>query len=139
MAGELLSDLELAGLRIDAAPVAQESVCSVYRSGDYHWDDVEADGTIAVARETIYSSIDANLSPIMSRRDRFDEFGNALIFTRQYRVRVAWDIDQIRVGDFLVIEESNDPMAVDREFVVRDVVISENNTTRILTVQDSKE
>lgn len=79
------------------------------------------------------------LSPIISRRDRFDEFGQGLIFTRQYRVILPWDEAEIQVRDEFVAITSDDPQLVDRVMLVRDVMVGSHLGYRRLTVQDVKE
>lgn len=143
---ELISGLELDGIRTDAEQL-YTGRCNIYRRDEVPPSAVDVDGSLVIPRQVLYTDIDCTLSPILSRRDRFDEFGQALIFTRQYRVRVHWSIANIRIRDLVEISFSTDPGAmtptqsdlVGREFEVRDVVVSNHNSVRILTVQDSEE
>lgn len=136
---DLLSQLELDGIRSDAEQLFSEGTVTIERNPEIDSDDVNPDGSINIVRTPLHTNIPARLAPVLSRRDRFDEFGNALVFTRQYRIKVSWDIDDVRIGDYATYTASNDPGAVGREFVVRDVVLSEDNSLRILTVQDTAE
>lgn len=136
---ELISDLELDGIRVDARQTISEGTCTIERRDEIERSDVAADGSLTTTRTVLHTDIPCNFSPILARRDRFDEFAEALVFTRQYRVKVAWDVDDVRIGDYVTITTTADPQADGREFVVRDVVLSENNSVRIITVQDSEE
>jgi hypothetical protein len=135
---ELISGLELDGIREDTEQI-YTGECMIQRRNPVIPDDVAADGSLNVTRSTLYTDIPCTLAPIMSRRDRFDEFGQALIFTRQYRIRVHWSIENLRIRDLVTITAADDPAALDRLFEIRDVILSDDNSTRILTVQDSEE
>lgn len=135
---ELIDDIELEGIRADLE-VAFEETCSFYREQPSIPSDVDIDGTLITARDTIYSDVPAALYPILSRRDRFDEFGGSTIFTRQYRVQVAWHFVDVQIRDIVIFTDTADPRALGREFLVRDVVEQTNIGMRLITVQDSSE
>lgn len=135
---EMISGLELDGLRLDAEQLFTSTI-TIQRRNPVDHDDVAADGSLNVTRTTLYTDIRSTLSPVMSRRDRFDEFGQALIFTRQYRIKVPWSVENLRIRDLVIVTDSADPAALGREFEIRDVILSDDNTVRILTVQDSEE
>lgn len=79
------------------------------------------------------------ISPIKSRRDRFDEVAEGLVFSRQYRLVVPWYIDNIQIRDRVRIVSSADPQMVDREFEFRDVMVQTLLGIRELTVHDFRE
>lgn len=79
------------------------------------------------------------LAPIISRRDRFDEFGQGLVFTRQYRVVLPHTADDIQIRDNFVAVTADDTQLVGREMLVRDVIVSTHIGYRRLTVQDTRE
>ena len=132
----LIDALELAGIRTDL---------------DGFFDDVgiieriitpgilQPNGTIAgEVRATIYSG-KMSIDPLLSRRDRFDEFGQGLIFTRQYRVDLPHTVVTVQVRDRLRITASQDPQLVGREMEVRDVMVETDVGLRRLTVHDFRE
>lgn len=137
MPEELISDLELAGIRADAVQLFKDT-------GKF--ERITDKGTLSTstatftgeARSTIYSG-ECSIYPIMSRRDRFDEFGEGLIFTRQYRVILPYDEDDIQQRDLFTCLTSDDTQLVGREMEVRDVVVSTILGYRRVTVQDTRE
>lgn len=137
MPEELISQLELDGIRIDTTPLFVD-LCTIVRpTGPPLFDpvneDVEPETTVP-----IYSGV-CSIYPIESRRDRFDEFGQGLIFTRQYRVVLPWDVDDIQIRDRVTITQSQDPQLENRPMEVRDVFVSTNLGYRRLTVHDTAE
>lgn len=135
---DLLDDLELAGIRLDVNPFLFEDTCTIDRITDK--------GTVNTATAELESPVSSNiytgicsLYPIESRRDRFDEFGQGLIYTRQYRVVLPYDVPEILIRDVFTLTASEDPRAVGREMEVRDVILSTNLGYRRLTVQDVRE
>lgn len=79
------------------------------------------------------------ISPIKSRRDRFDEVAEGLVFSRQYRLVVPWYIDNIQIRDRVRIVSSADPQMVERIFEFRDVMVQTLLGIRELTVHDFRE
>lgn len=138
MPEELLSDLELDGIRADVEPLFEDE-CIIKRPKELAtFDRATAGPTGTDTFDTIYEGR-CSLYPIMSRRDRFDEFGQGLIFTRQYRVQLPWDVDDVQIRDIFTPTATDDPQALGRDFEVRDVVVSTNLGYRRLTVHDSRE
>lgn len=132
-----ISDLELAYIRDDAAQLFKDVgvIERITTLGVLDHDTAEFVGEV---RATIYDG-PCSIYPIESRRDRFDEFGQGLIFTRQYRVSLPWDEEDIQIRDLFHLTISNDPQAINREMEVRDVFVSTLLGYRRLTVQDTVE
>ncbi len=139
---ELISADELAGIRSDAVQLFVDA-CIVERQPTSKLDstrEVER-GTgqlIDDPRELIYTG-NCSIYPIKSRRDRFDEFGQGLIFTRQYRVVLPYTASTIQIRDIFTSTSSDDAQLVGRELEVRDVIVSTILGYRSLTVHDSAE
>ena len=74
-----------------------------------------------------------------SRRDRFDEFGQGLIFTRQYRIVLPHPADGIQIRDIWTTTSSDDTQLIGREMEVRDVMVGTIVGYRSLTVHDFRE
>lgn len=141
--GDLLSEIELDGIREDVKPIFVDEI-HVWR--------VTSLGTLNEATslyenpvtETIYQG-PAQLTPIRSRRDKFDEIGGGSIFTRQYRLSVPFDagladpLEGVQIRDRASITVSRDEQAIGREMEVRDVVVSSNIGYRQITLHDFKE
>lgn len=77
--------------------------------------------------------------PNRSRRDRFDELGEGLVFTRQYRVGIPYTVTTIQIRDRFTLVVSADPQAVGREMEVRDVEVETNMGYRRISVHDFRE
>lgn len=75
----------------------------------------------------------------MSRRDRFDELGEGLVFTRQYRVNVPYTEIDIQIRDRFTILTGTDAQLIGREMEVRDVVVGTNMGYRRIMVHDFRE
>lgn len=137
MPEELISDLEVAGIRLDTPQLFVDTgkVERVTSKGTLNTTTGELDGP---TRITIYNG-ECSIFPIMSRRDRFDEFGQGLIFTRQYRVTLPYTADDIQQRDLFTTLTSHDTQLVGREMEVRDIVVSTILGYRRLTVQDTRE
>ena len=139
---ELISTSELDGIRSDAVQLFVDA-CVIERQPTSKLDstrDVER-GTgqlVDDPRELIYTG-NCSIYPIKSRRDRFDEFGQGLIFTRQYRVVLPHTADDIQIRDIFSATSSDDTQLVGRELQVRDVIVSTILGYRSLTVHDSAE
>ena len=137
MSGELLTDLELAGIRADVAGIFEDE-CEITREtspGTLNHATAQYDSPTVVA---VYSG-ECSIYPIESRRDRFDEFGQGLVYTRQYRVVLPYTVDNVQIRDEFVITASDDPQLIGRPMEVRDVLVSTNVGYRRLTVQDTRE
>ncbi len=139
---ELISTSELAGIRLDAEQLFVDA-CIIERRPTSKTDstrEVER-GTgqlIDDPRELLYTG-KCSIYPIKSRRDRFDEFGQGLIFTRQYRIVLPHTADDIQIRDLWTATSSDDTQLVGREMEVRDVIVSTILGYRSLTVHDFRE
>lgn len=135
---ELISQTELDGLREDARQTIEVDEVLIERitvgSGQLLPNGFRATDT----RTLVYAG-PAAIYPILSRRDRFDEVAEGLVFTRQYRVDLPWDCDNVQIRDRVTVTASQDPQMLDREFEVRDVVVETNIAVRRLTVHDFRE
>ena len=141
--GDLLSVIELEGIREDVKPIFVDEI--------HVWRQTSI-GTLNEATSlhenpttlTIYLG-PAQLTPIRSRRDKFDEIGGGSVFTRQYRLSVPYTagladpLEGIQIRDRASITISRDPQAIGREMEVRDVVVSSNIGYRQVTLHDFRE
>jgi hypothetical protein len=139
---ELISASELAGIRADAQQLFVDA-CTIERQPTSKLDSIREveRGTgqlIDDPRELIYTG-SCSIYPIKSRRDRFDEFGQGLIFTRQYRVTLPHSEDDVQIRDIVTITSSDDTQLIGREMEVRDVIVSTILGYRSLTVHDFRE
>lgn len=133
-----VTDEELAGIRADANQQLFKDAGRIERItslGTLNKATAHFEGEV---RELIYEG-PCSLYPIMSRRDRFDEFGQGLIFTRQYRLVLPWTVDDAQIRDRFIATKSDDPQMIGRELEVRDVVVSTILGYRRLTLHDSRE
>jgi hypothetical protein len=139
---ELISASELAGIRADAQQLFVDA-CIIERqptSKETTVREVQR-GTgelIDDPRTLIYTGA-CSIYPIKSRRDRFDEFGQGLIFTRQYRIVLPYTVDDVQIRDIWTATSSDDTQLIGREMEVRDVLVSTILGYRSLTVHDSRE
>jgi hypothetical protein len=139
---ELISSSELAGIRADAAQLFVDA-CTVERNRTSKDDTTRqvnrATGELVDdPRELVYTG-QCSIYPIKSRRDRFDEFGQGLIFTRQYRIVLPHTADTVQIRDVFTATSSDDTQLVGREMEVRDVIVSTILGYRSLTVHDFRE
>lgn len=135
---DLVTSNELTGIRTDVEQIFSFR-CQVLRSegrGDLNEATSEYEN---VPNPTILYDGPYFLTPIISRRDRFDEFGQGLVFTRQYRVDIPFDEDTIQIRDTFIALTSDDTQVVGREMLVRDVLVGTHLGYRRLTVQDTRE
>ena len=132
-----LDRLELAGARTDLL-VELTDTCTIERITDKGTVNRTTAELVGETRDTIYTGI-CDCAPIRSRRDRFDTFGEALIFTRQYRVILPHDSADIQIRDIFTVTSSEDPEMVGRPMEVRDVHVTTDNIARTVTVHDSRE
>lgn len=139
---ELISTSELAGIRQDAKQLFVDA-CVIERQPtsktDANRDVVRGTGQlIDEPRELVYTG-KCSIYPIKSRRDRFDEFAQGLIFTRQYRIVLPFDADDVQIRDLWTATSSDDTQLVGKEMEVRDVIVSTILGYRSLTVHDFRE
>lgn len=137
---ELISSEELAGIREDANQLFVDA-CVIERIPTDKTSRQVERGTgqlIEDPRELIYSG-QCSIYPIKSRRDRFDEFGQGLIFTRQYRVVLPYDTNDVQIRDRFTVTSSDDGQLIGREMEVRDVLVSTIQGYRSVTVHDTSE
>lgn len=139
---ELISSSELAGIRQDAKQLFVDA-CILERKPtsktDSNREVVRGTGQlIEEPRELIFTG-KCSIYPIKSRRDRFDEFGHGLIFTRQYRIVLPFDADKVQIRDLFTCTSSDDTQLIGREMEVRDVIVSTILGYRSLTVHDFRE
>lgn len=141
--GDVVSTLELDGVREDVKIIFKDTVL-IYRVTDI--------GTLNEATSlyenpttlTLYDG-PGQLTPIRSRRDKFDVIGEGAVFTRQYRLSVPYEagladpLEGVQIRDLIQMTVSNDPQLVDRIMEVRDVTTSTNIGYRQITVHDFRE
>lgn len=137
MPNVLLTDRELAAIRQDTVQLRPDTGRFERQLTLSEYDPVTG-LTTGETRDLLYEGPCA-IYPHMSRRDRFDEFGQGLIFTRQYRVNIPYTETDIQIRDRFTILISADPQLVGREMEVRDVVVGTNLGYRRITVHDFRE
>lgn len=100
-------------------------------------------GTLDLATKTVSADVERDVytgpcsfMPIVARRDRFDQFGEGLIYQVQYRVLLPWDAVDIRITHRLVLTDTRDPDLLSRNFEVRDVHRATDLGQRRITVHD---
>ena len=143
LTGTVLSEVELDGIRDDVEIIFTDEV-RVFR--------VTSKGTLNTATSVFENPTSiviyegpGQVTPIRSRRDKFDVIGEGAIFTRQYRLSVPWTaglVDPLKgaqIRDSVVTFASQDPQLIGREFEVRDVTTSTNIGYRQITVHDFRE
>lgn len=133
----LITDSELAGVRVDVEQIFEDEGI-IERITSLGTLDHNTGLYTGETRETIYEGR-CLFAPIISRRDRFDEVGQGLVFTRQYRVDIPWTVTGVQIRDRFTPTVSRDPQAIGREMTVRDVMIGSILGYRRLTVQDTQE
>lgn len=135
---DLITPTELAGVRTDVDQFFSYE-CNVFRDEGLGALN-EATGLYdSPPADTVIYNGPYHLSPIISRRDRFDEFGEGLVFTRQYRVIIPYDQDDIQIRYYFQAVTSDDTQLVGRPMLVRDVIVGTHIGYRRLTVQDTRE
>jgi len=128
-----LRDGELDHIRRDMV-AEMEDECRIYRVVTKA--ELQADGSIGLDEESeIYDGI-CSISPIIARRDRFDEFAQGLVYSVQYRLTIPWDAVEIRITDRVKMTVTRDPDFTDRDFEVRDVHRTTDISQRRVTVHD---
>jgi len=137
MPNVLLTDAELAAVREDVV-MLRPDVGLFERITVPAQYDRTTKLVVPETRITIYTGPVA-IYAHMSRRDRFDELGEGLVFTRQYRVNVPYTEDEIQIRDRFTVLVGTDPQLINREMEVRDVVVGTNLGYRRVTVHDFRE
>lgn len=97
---------------------------------------LQLDQTMSGGTSEIIYEGSCSFMPIVARRDRFDEFGEGLIYQVQYRVLIPWSVTGIRITDRFVLTTTRDPDLLSREFEVRDVHRTSDIGQRRITVHD---
>lgn len=132
-----LTDIELDWIRVDQT-AELDAFCLVYRITDPGTIS-KVDGLFTGPTSvTIFSGL-CSVTPIVSRRDRFDVHGEQQVYQNQYRVLLPYDADGIRIGDLLQVTSSEDPDFVTKEMEVKDVLLVTDISLRRLTVIDIDE
>ena len=108
--------------------------CLFYRINSQ--SELQAGGGFSTEDASVVYEGPCSIVPISSRRDRFDEFGEGLIYQLQYRVLLPWDASGIQITDRLEVTESDDPEMSNRNFEVRDVHRVSEIGQRRVTVHD---
>jgi hypothetical protein len=143
LTGTVLSEIELDGIRDDVEIIFTDEV-RFYRPTSL--------GTLNTATSQFENSTSGliyegpgQVTPIRSRRDKFDVIGEGTIFTRQYRISIPWEaglvdpLQGVQIRDRAVTLTSRDPQLVGRIFEVRDATTSTNIGYRQITVHDFRE
>lgn len=136
---ELMIQADLDGIRADVAEFFEDQ-CTIVRP-DPNDPPVLNKATAELEGGTnipIYTGV-CFVKPIISRRDRFDEVGQGLVFTRQYRVGLPWTVTTVQIRDLLTVTASDDPQLIGRPMLIRDVLVGTNIGYRRLTAQDTRE
>ena len=136
---ELISDLELAGVRADVEHLFVDAGTIHRPDPDQKGDFNPETGEVTAAVENLIYTGRMSIWPISARRDNQDELGEGLIFIRQYRVNIPWDAAEILIRDIVRITTTADPRLIGRPMEVRDVFVSTNVGYRRLTVHDVRE
>jgi hypothetical protein len=111
-----------------------EDTCEVYRITAKA--ELQPDGSMGTDTEVILYSGLCSFNPIIARRDRFDQFGEGLIYSVQYRLTLPWNADGIRITDLVRITSSRDGEGDDRRFEIRDIHRVTDISQRRFTLHD---
>lgn len=127
-----LSPWQLDAIRDDQEEELEDE-CKITRKkeGALQLDQTFSGGTAKLVFEGFCS-----FSPIVARRDRFDQFGEGLIYQVQYRVLLPHDATGIRITDVFKLTVTKDPDLLSRSFEVRDVHRTSDISQRRITVHD---
>lgn len=132
-----LSDIELGWIRVDQ--IAElDAFCTIWRltnPGTISKTNALLTGPSTV---TVFTGL-CSVTPIVSRRDRFDVHGEQQVYQNQYRVLLPYDADGIRIGDILQVTSSEDPDFLLKEFEIKDVLLVTDISLRRLTAIDISE
>lgn len=128
-----LTDAELDAVRLDNE-YEMEDTCRIYEVTTK--GSLQPDGTMTPDVEnTIYSG-QCSISPIIARRDRFDEFGQGLVYSVQYRLTVPYTVIGVRITHRVTMVTTRDPDFTGRNFEVRDVHRTTDISQRRITLHD---
>ena len=140
----LLSDLDLAGIQADADDQLFQCTGQVTRIEHSDRTVNHATAVLTTPEPAVIYSGACYIYSIPARRDRFDEVGGGLIFTRQYRVGLpsaALTVD-IHLSDtftLLTVPTGDDQHLLNRPLEVRDILGTTLAGHRRLTVQDLRQ
>lgn len=132
-----LTDIELDWIRVDQT-AELDAQGLIYRITDPGTISKVTGLFTGPSSVTIYSGL-ISVTPIVSRRDRFDVHGEQQIYQNQYRVLLPYDADGIHIGDFLQVTSSEDPDFVTKEMEIKDVLLVTDISLRRLTAIDISE
>jgi len=123
---------ELTALRDDSEELLPDT-CRIYREtpselrpGDTWTSDSDS---------TIYQGA-CSLKVIPTKRDRYDNFGEGLVYSHQYRLILPYTATGIRITDKVQMLTSDDPDVLTRTFEVRDIHRSSQISQRRVTLHD---
>lgn len=141
MPDKLISDLELDGIYLDTTEQLFVDTGRIlrYHRGTYAVN--QTTGAVTQGAPTVIYTGECSVFTISSRRDRFDERGGALIFSRQYRIILPPSVQatDIQLGDTWVTDTSDDPGLIGREMEIKDVLPSSIAGYRRITALDAKQ
>jgi len=128
-----LTDAEIDAVRLDSN-YEMEDTCRIYEV--YEKGELQQDGSMTSDSESeIYTGI-CSITPIIARRDRFDEFGEGLVYSVQYRLTVPYSVTGVKITHRVEMLTTRDPDFTGRNFEVRDVHRSTDISQRRITLHD---
>lgn len=128
-----LTALELKHLRADQLALMGDT-CRIKHVADPA--ELDSDEVISTeAADVVYEGL-CNITPIVARRDRFDEFGEGLIYQVQYRLLLPFDAIGFIITDRVEILTSADADLFARDFEIRDIHRVSDISQRRLTLHD---
>ena len=111
-----------------------EDMCRIYEVTTKA--ELQPNGTMGTDLESeIYNGI-CSITPIIARRDRFDEFAEGLVYSVQYRLTLPHTATGIRITHRVTMTSTRDPDFVGRNFEVRDIHRTTDISQRRITVHD---
>jgi len=128
-----LTSPELDAVRLDNE-YEMEDICRIYEVTTK--GSLQPDGTMTPDVETTIYSGKCSISPIIARRDRFDEFGQGLVYSVQYRLTVPYTVVGVRITHRVTMVTTRDPDFAGRNFEVRDVHRTTDISQRRITLHD---
>jgi len=128
-----LTDAELDAVRLDNE-YEMEDTCRIYEVTTK--GSLQPDGTMTPDVEATVYTGKCSISPIIARRDRFDEFGQGLVYSVQYRLTVPYTVVGVRITHRVTMVTTRDPDFVGRDFEVRDVHRTTDISQRRITLHD---
>lgn len=134
---ELISQLELDGIRADAEQLFVDE-------GLFRRKTDDGPLNLATSQYDSPTYVDiyqgrCSIYPIEARRDRVDDIGQGLVYTRQYRIVLPYDVPPLQIRDIFIPIASQDFDLIGREMETRDVLYSTNLGYRRVTVHDMGE